>query len=56
MINQHKTVNLARVVMDGQARYQVKCACGRRTEVGSRKQVEQEQKAHRKQERNKHGI
>lgn len=47
----HVTVLLSRPVVDGKPRYQVQCACGQRTEVGSRKLVEGQQKAHRRMAR-----
>lgn len=46
-ITDHSTVSLDRPVVDGKPRYQVQCACGRRTDIGPRRLVEREQKDHR---------
>lgn len=52
----HQTVLLSRPMVEGRPRYQVQCSCGRKTEIGSRQLVQQEQKNHRKEaRRNEHG-
>ncbi len=45
----HMTVLMSRPMVEGVPKYQVQCSCGRKTEIGSRKLVEQEQKKHRKE-------
>lgn len=52
-MRQHFEINLDRPMVDGSPRYQVLCACHRRTEIGSRRDVQKEQKQHRKEERRK---
>lgn len=48
----HYTVLLDRVLADDdRLRYQVLCSCGRRTVIGGRREVEGEQKEHRRAER-----
>lgn len=49
----HLAINLDRPMVDGSLRYQVLCACHRKTEIGSRRDVQKEQKQHRKEERRK---
>lgn len=48
-VKDHFYLSLDRPVVDGRPRYQVTCACGRKTEIGPRGQVEREQKTHRKE-------
>lgn len=45
----HTAVQLARPMVEGQPRYQVQCACGRLTEITSRRDAQKEQKQHRKE-------
>jgi hypothetical protein len=54
----HVAVLQSRPVVKGKLRYEIKCSCGRRTAVGSRAQVQQDQKNHRKMAREKetHGT
>ena len=48
MKDDHATLLLGRRMFKGKLRYEVKCSCGRRTAVGSRAQVEQDQKQHKR--------
>lgn len=49
----HSAVNMSRPMVDGKPRYQVLCQCGRLTEVGSRRDVDQEQRQHKFEEKRK---
>jgi len=49
MKSDHVAILLDRPVVDGKLKYQVLCSCRRRTEIGTRKQVQQEQKQHRRE-------
>ena len=52
-MERHTTILLDRPMVDGRPRYQVLCSCGRRTYIGSRASVEQDQKIHRRAMRRK---
>lgn len=51
MKSDHVAILQSRPMIKGKLWYEIKCSCGRRTPVGTRKEVQQDQKQHRKRER-----
>lgn len=46
---QHRPIDLQRPVIEGKRLYQSVCWCGRKAAVGSRRDTQKDQKAHRRE-------